>query len=169
MWATFGAVLLVAAYLVAGLPRLSAGKAAVVTLVMFIVLLAVEFSLLSVAAKWLQFVFPAALLLIGHLALTTKRFLMTEAGKLKSDEESAETNRMMGLALQGQGQLDMAFDRFRRVPFTDALMDNMNNLALGFERKRQFNKAQAVYEHMTTFNKNHKDLQSRLNRAKNLS
>ena len=169
IWVTFGVVLLVAAYLVAGLPRLSAGKAAMVTLALFMVLLAVEFSLLSVAARWLQFVFPAVLLLMGHLALTTKRFLMTEAGKLKSDEESAETNRMMGLALQGQGQLDMAFDRFRRVPFTDALMDNMNNLALDFERKRQFNKAQAVYEHMATFNKNHKDLQSKLNRAKNLS
>ena len=168
-WATFAALLLVAGYLTSGLPRLSAGKAAIVTLGLFVLLLVVEFSLLSAVAKWLQLVFPAALLLIGHLALTTKRFLMTEAGKLKSDEESAETNRMMGLALQGQGQLDMAFDRFRRVPFTDALMDNMNNLALDFERKRQFNKAQAVYEYMATYNKNHKDLQSKLNRAKNLS
>ena len=86
--------------------------------------------------------------MIGHLALTTKRFLVTEAGKLKSDDESAETNRMMGLALQGQGQLDAAFDRFRRVPMGDAVMDNLYNLALDFERKRQFNKAQAVYEHM---------------------
>ena len=168
-WATFAVLLMVAAYLIAGLPRLSAGKAAIVTLGLFVVLLVAEFSMLSAAAKWLQFVFPAALLLIGHLALTTKRFLMTEAGKLKSDEESAETNRMMGLALQGQGQLDMAFDRFRRVPFSDALMDNMNNLALDFERKRQFNKAQAVYEYMATYDKNRKDLQSKLNRAKNLS
>jgi tRNA A-37 threonylcarbamoyl transferase component Bud32 len=162
-------LLLVAGYLVAGLPRLSAGKAAIVTLALFVLLLVAEFGLLSASATWLKLVFPAALLVIGHLALTTKRFLMTEAGKLKSDEESAETNRMMGLALQGQGQLDMAFDRFRRVPFTDALMDNMNNLALDFERKRQFNKAQAVYEYMATYNKNHKDLQSKLNRAKNLS
>ena len=169
LWATLGVLLVVVAYLVAGLPRLSAGKAAVLTLLLFIALLALEFGMLSVAATWLKLVFPAALLVIGHLALTTKRFLMTEAGKLKSDEESAETNRMMGLALQGQGQLDMAFDRFRRVPFTDALMDNMNNLALDFERKRQFNKAQAVYEYMASYNKNHKDLQSRLNRAKNLS
>ncbi|MES1977626.1 MAG: serine/threonine-protein kinase [Pseudomonadota bacterium] len=169
IWATLGVLLVVAAYLIAGLPRLSAGKAAIITLVLFVALLVVEFSMLSTAATWLKFVFPAALLVIGHLALTTKRFLMTEAGKLKSDEESAETNRMMGLALQGQGQLDMAFDRFRRVPFTDALMDNMNNLALDFERKRQFNKAQAVYEYMATYDKNHKDLQSRLNRAKNLS
>ncbi|MGH8849247.1 MAG: serine/threonine-protein kinase, partial [Polaromonas sp.] len=121
------------------------------------------------AAIWLKLVLPAALLLIGHLALTTKRFLMTEAGKLKSDEESAETNRMMGLALQGQGQPDMAFDRFRRVPFSDALMDNLNNLALDFERKRQFNKAQAVYEYMASHDKNHRDLQSRLKRAKNLA
>ncbi len=169
VWATLAVLLVVAGYLIAGLPRLSAGKAAIVTLSLFVVLLVVEFGLLSAAALWLKLVFPAALLVIGHLALTTKRFLMTEAGKLKSDEESAETNRMMGLALQGQGQLDMAFDRFRRVPFTDALMDNMNNLALDFERKRQFNKAQAVYEYMATYNKNHKDLQSKLNRAKNLS
>ena len=169
VWATLGVLLLVAGYLIAGLPRLSAGKAAIVTLVLFVLLLVAEFGLLSASATWLKLVFPAALLVIGHLALTTKRFLMTEAGKLKSDEESAETNRMMGLALQGQGQLDMAFDRFRRVPFTDALMDNMNNLALDFERKRQFNKAQAVYEYMATYNKNHKDLQSKLNRAKNLS
>jgi eukaryotic-like serine/threonine-protein kinase len=166
---TLAVLLVVAAYLIAGLPRLSAGKAALITLVLFLILLVTEFGLLSVSATWLKFVFPAALLVIGHLALTTKRFLMTEAGKLKSDEESAETNRMMGLALQGQGQLDMAFDRFRRVPFTDALMDNLNNLALDFERKRQFNKAQAVYEHMATFNQNHKDLQSKLKRAKNLS
>ena len=168
-WATFAVLLLISGYLVAGLPRLSAGKAAFVTLVFFIILLVVEFVLLSSAAKWVQWVFPAALLLIGHLALTTKRFLMTEAGKLKSDEESAETNRMMGLALQGQGQLDMAFDRFRRVSYSDALMDNMSNLALDFERKRQFNKAEAVYEHMTSHNKNYKGLKAKLTRAKNLS
>ena len=168
-WATLAVILLVAGYLIAGLPRLSAGKAAVVTLVLFVALLVAEFGLLSSAAKWLQLVFPASLLVIGHLALTTKRFLMTEAGKLKSDEESAETNRMMGLAHQGQGQLDMAFDRFRRVSYSDALMDNLSNLALDFERKRQFNKAEAVYEYMATQNKDFKGLQAKLNRAKNLS
>jgi serine/threonine-protein kinase len=116
-----------------------------------------------------QLVFPATLLLIGHIALTTKRFLVTEAGKLRADEESAETNRMMGLALQGQGQLDMAFDRFRRVPPGEELMANLYNLALDFERKRQFNKAQAVYEHMAGHEPGYKDLQARLTRARSLS
>lgn len=167
--ASLVALLLVAAYVVVLLPRLTAGKAAVATLVLLLVLLSVEFGMLSAAAIWLKMVLPATVLVMGHLALTTKRFLMTEAGKLKSDEESAETNRMMGLALQGQGQLDMAFDRFRRVPMGAAVMDNLYSLALDFERKRQFNKAQAVYEHMAHYNKDYKDLQSKLNRAKNLS
>lgn len=168
-YAVFAALLLIAAYIVWLLPRLSAAAGAACTGALFVALLGAEFGLLSVAATWLQLVFPAALLLIGHLALTTRRFLVTEAGKVKSDEESAETNRMMGLALQGQGQLDMAFDRMRRVPFSDALMDNLKHLALDFERKRQFNKAEAVYEHMTKLDRTDVDVQQRLKRAKNLS
>lgn len=169
IWATLAVFLLVTAYVIAALPRLSAGMAATVTLVFFIVLLAVEFGLLSAAAIWLKLVFPATVLALGHLALTTKRFLMTEAGKVKADEESAETSRMMGLALQGQGQLDMAFDRFRRVPMGDAVMGNLYSLALDFERKRQFNKAEAVYEHMAAYDKDYKDIKAKLSRAKNLS
>lgn len=167
--ALIGALFLIVGYIVWLLPRLSAGAGAAGTAVLFLALLGAEFGLLSVAATWLQLVFPAALLLIGHMALTTRRFLVTEAGKARSDEESAETNRMMGLALQGQGQLDMAFDRMRRVPFSDALMDNLKHLALDFERKRQFNKAEAVYEHMAKLDRSDADVQRRLKRAKNLS
>ena len=167
--AGFVAFLLVGAYVVIALPRLSAGMAAAISATILVVLVATEYLLLASAATYVSLVVPAALLVIGHAALTTKRFLLTEAGKAKSDEESAETNRMMGLALQGQGQLDMAFDRFRRVPMGHAVMENMYNLALDFERKRQFNKAQAVYEHMAAYDKGFKDLQSKLNRARNLS
>ncbi|MEY2954225.1 MAG: hypothetical protein RLZZ401_2312, partial [Pseudomonadota bacterium] len=169
VYASLLAFLVVSAYLIAGLPRLSAGPAAIATGVLLLLLLGAEFGLLAAAATWIKLVLPAALLALGHLALTTKRYLMTEAGKQKSDEESAENNRMMGLAYQGQGQLDMAFDRFRRAPLSDSLMDNLNNLALDFERKRQFNKAQAVYEHMASWNPNFKDLQVKLKRVKNLS
>jgi serine/threonine-protein kinase len=94
---------------------------------------------------------------------------MTEAGKIKADEESAETSRMMGLALQGQGQLDAAFDRFQKVPMSDAVMGNLYALALDFERKRQFNKAESVYGHMAAYNPDYKDVKAKLSRAKNLS
>ena len=167
--ASLGALLVVSLWLLFGLPRLRAGHAALGTGGLLVALLGTEFVLLSQAALWVPLTLAATLLVIGHGALTTRRFLATEAGKLRSDEESAETNRLMALALQGQGQLDMAFDRFQRVPPGGALMDNLMHLALDFERKRQFNKAQAVYEHMARHDAGYKDLQARLARARQLS
>jgi serine/threonine-protein kinase len=112
---------------------------------------------------------PCTLLLVGHVGLVTKRFIVTERAKVKSDESSAESNRMLGLAYQGQGQLDMAWDKFRQVPLSEALMENLYNLALDFERKRQFNKAEAVFRHMHGFNPRFRDVEQKLSRAKQMS
>jgi serine/threonine-protein kinase len=171
-WSTWLELLvfsLVAAYLIGLLPRLKARPAAMLTLGLLVALVLTHFALMLSAGMWIQLMVPATLLLVGHLLLTTKRFIVTEAGKQKSDVESAESNRMLGLAFQGQGQLDMAFDKFRKVPFDAQVMDNLYNLALDFERKRQFNKAQAVYEYMATYDAKYKDLEQKITRAKNLS
>ena len=167
LWATWGAVLLVAVYLIVGLPRLTAGKAALLTLLLFLLLLTVEFGLLSLAAVWTKLTLPAALLLMGHLVLMVKRWSTTTAGKPMAGQDSSETSRMLGLALQGQGQLESAFERFRGAPFSAALMDNLNNLALAFERKREFDLAQTVYAYMTSLKQKQKAPHTRLNRAHN--
>ena len=160
---------LVSLYLILLLPRLKAGMGFAVSAAVLIALIATHFALMSGKLMWIQLMASAVLLVIGHVLLTTKRFLVTERGKVKSDLESAESNRMLGLAFQGQGQLDMAFDKFKKVPLDDAVMDNMYNLGLDFERKRQFNKAQAVYEYMATYNPKFRDLDQKLNRAKQMS
>ncbi len=169
LWAEMGVFLLVALYLILLLPRLSAGLGAVVTGGLFVILLVVHFVLMTTQAMWLQLMLPAALLLVGHLLLTTKRFLMTEKGKERSDAESAESNRMLGLAFQGQGQLDMAFDKFRKVPLDDSLMDVLYNLGLDFERKRQFNKAESVFKYMAQHNPKFRDLEARTAQSKEMS
>lgn len=168
-WAEFGVYLLISLYLIFLLPRLGAGPAAVVTLALLAALLVSHYVLMTVQFTWLKLMSSAVLLLVGHLALVTKRFIVTERGKVESDIESAESNRMLGLAFQGQGQLDMAFDKFKKVPLGQQVMDNLYNLGLDFERKRQFNKAQAVYDHMAVFNANFKDLAQRRNRAQQMS
>jgi serine/threonine-protein kinase len=63
----------------------------------------------------------------------------------------------------------MAFDKFKKCPLDDQLMDNMYNLALDFERKRQFNKAEAVFKYMAGYNPNFRDLPQRMSRAKAMS
>ncbi|CAG0938921.1 eukaryotic-like serine/threonine-protein kinase [Gallionellaceae bacterium] len=169
VWARGGVFLAVALYLIVLLPRLKAGIGAVITAILFAALLATHFALMTMQAMWLQLMLPAALLLAGHLLLTTKRFLVTEKGKLKSDADSAESNRMLGLAFQGQGQLDMAFDKFRKVPIDDSLMEVLYNLGLDFERKRQFNKAESVFRYMSEYNPKFRDLDARMAQSKAMS
>jgi len=168
-WAELAIYLMVALYLTIALPRLSAGVGAGLTGLLLLLLVGAHFSLMVTQLIWLQLMLPATLLLVGHLLLTTKRFLVTERGKEKSDAESAESNRMLGLAFQGQGQLDMAFDKFRKCPLDEQLMDNLYSLALDFERKRQFNKAESVFRYMADFNPKFRDLEQRLTRAKQMS
>jgi len=167
--AQIGVFLLIALYLILLLPRLNAAIGALVTGALFIVLLVTHFVLMTTQALWLQLMLPASLLLVGHLLLTTKRFLMTEKGKQKSDAESAESNRMLGLAFQGQGQLDIAFDKFRKVQVDDSLMEVLYNLGLDFERKRQFNKAESVFKYMAAYNPKFRDLDARLAQTKAMS
>ncbi len=164
-----GVFLLIAAYLILVLPRLKAGAGAAITAGILVTLLVVHFVLMTTQGIWIQLMVPCALLLVGHVALITKRFIVTERAKVRSDESSAESNRMLGLAYQGQGQLDMAWDKFRLVPLSDPLMDNLYNLALDFERKRQFAKAEGVFRHMAGFNPKFRDIETKLSRAKQLS
>jgi eukaryotic-like serine/threonine-protein kinase len=166
VWAEAAVFLAVAAYVVLVLPKLSAALAFGASLAVLAALAGAHFVLMASQALWLQFVLPSTLLVVGYVLLITKRFFVTERGKLRSDAEGAESNRMLGLAFQGQGQLDMAFDKFRKLPLDNSVMDLLYNLALDYERKRQFNKAEAVYRHMSDYDPKYKDLPEKLSRAK---
>jgi len=168
-WARMGTFLAVMLYLMLIMPRLKAGVAFVVTIVLVLGLVATHYLLMTGNAMWIQLMTPGALLAIGYLLITTKRFLVTERGKARSDEESAESNRMLGIAFQTQGQLDMAFEKFRKCsPVDEQVLEAMYNLALDFERKRQFNKATSVYQYMAKHDKSFRDIETRMDRAQKM-
>jgi len=162
-------VLLVAVglYLILLLPRLSAVAGAAFSLLLLMGLLGTNFALLVTSALWVQTITASLLLVVGHLLLTTKQYFASEDERTKISADSAETNKMLGLSFQSQGMLDMAFDKFRKCPVNEDILSVLYNLALDFERKRQFNKASAVYEYMAEHNPNYKDIQARIERVKN--
>ncbi|MDP3440976.1 MAG: serine/threonine-protein kinase [Azonexus sp.] len=100
-----------------------------------------------------------SLLLIGLFFLTARR------GQGKTVVESAETRRLLGLAFQGQGQLDQAYDKFCQCPMNEVLMEDIYNLGLDFERHRQFNKAEAAFRYLSQHKPNYRDLALRLKRG----
>ena len=167
-WAEAGVFLFVTLFLTLLLPRLKAGPAAGITLVLAGTLLGTHYGLMTSQAIWLQLMTSLTLLVIGYLVLVSKRFFVAERGKLRSDMDSAESNRMLGMAFQGQGQLDMAFEKFRKLERDDSVMELLYNLALDYERKRQFNKAHSVYSYIAEYNPKFRDLEGRLNRARKM-
>ena len=67
---------------------------------------------------------------------------------VKISRESVETNRLLGLNLQNQGLLDLAFEKFRRLPLDPETKDLIYSLGLDYEQKRLINKALLVYEYV---------------------
>lgn len=169
-WAELAVFLALVLYIALLLPRLGAAAAAVITALLAVALVGGQIGLMVGEALWLKLTVAAVFLIAGHAFVTVRKFNVTERLKRSSDAESAESNRMLGLAFQGQGQLDMAFEKFRRVqPVDDKLLDLLYNLALDFERKRQFNKAESVYQYIGEHNREFRDVQQKLSRAKKLS
>lgn len=102
------------------------------------------------------------------MLMSIRLYQLSERQHLKSAADSAESNRMLGLAYQGQGQLDAAFEKFRRCPPEPATFDLVYNLGLDYERKRQFNKAQATYEFIATSDPGFKDVEKRIKRCESM-
>lgn len=110
---------------------------------------------------WLKIFYPLALILLSYGLVTVRRFFFAEGRKEFVEAQSIETNKMLGQSFQGQGLLDMAFAKFQLVPVDEEMKGVLYNLALDFERKRQFNKAAVVYEHIAKADPNFKDIKER--------
>ena len=106
----------------------------------------------------------------GPIILTICGFgligLRSFAFEKQADQQ--ELNKTLGLSFQGQGMLDMAYEKYMQCSIRDASVKNlMYNLALDFERKRMFNKALAIYQHLATAGR-FKDVGKRIKKLKHV-
>jgi serine/threonine-protein kinase len=144
-----GIIFLFGLFLAFVIPRLRAGLSAFISLVLLLAWLGTAFYFLLMEGYWLKMFYPLLLLALGYTVFVSKKYFFTEQSKERIEADSVETNKMLGLSFQGQGMLDMAFEKFRKCPVEDeAVRELLYNLGLDFERKRMFNKAVAVYEHV---------------------
>ncbi len=158
-----GLLVLFGAFISLVLPRLGAGKSAVIALALLALFLGGGMYLFVARGWWIKLLYPTLMLTVGYAAIISKKYLMTEKHKEVLQVESAETNKMLGLSFQGQGMLDLAFEKFRRCP-VDEVQDELYNLGLDFERKRQLNKAVSVYQHIAARLPKFKDIEARIPR-----
>jgi serine/threonine-protein kinase len=117
---------------------------------------------------WIKVFYPSILLIAGYIGVTSGRFLVTEKDKELVEADGIETNKMLGLSFQGQGMLDLAFEKFLKCPVDGDVKEILYNLALDFERKRMINKAEAVYRRIMEKDAEFRDVKERVERLKKM-
>lgn len=130
-------------FLLVVIPRVPPRIGMLIFAIFLTIWLGVAVLLLVSQGQWLCSITPTLYAATGFMI--TGRLRISDAKK----DESVELNKSLGLSLQGQGMLDMAFEKFLKCPVTDkSVKALLYNLGLDFERKRMFNKALAVYNHI---------------------
>ncbi|MEJ2039798.1 MAG: CHASE2 domain-containing protein, partial [Desulfosarcinaceae bacterium] len=130
------AVLYFAFFLVFFIPRMSFKVGAGLLAVFMLTWYAVVVGLLLGYGYWVRLVGPILLACAGFVLIQATLY------SRKLQEESLDANKTLGLSYQGQGMLDMAYERYMQCPVQDASVKNLlYTLGLDFERKRMFNKA----------------------------
>lgn len=169
-WISFielGMLILFGLFLTLALPRVKAGMGAITTLGLFIAYGVAGTTLFFLYNIWLKMTPPMLLLVIGYILVTSKKFLITEKTKEKVEADSVETNKMLGLSFQQQGMLDLALEKFCKIPAEEeGVKELLYNLGLDFERKRQYSKALSTYKLIIQDGLNFRDLDERIPKLK---
>jgi len=128
----------------------------------------IGFVLFMLLDIWFKIIYAALAVVAIFFEYSLREVIVAQRTLGITSKESIETNRMLGLSLQSQGLLDLAFEKFRKIPLDDAMKDVVYNLGLDYERKRMLNKAVAVYEYIAHVDKAFRDLNSRIPKLRNL-
>ena len=160
----WGAVVAMALVVVA-LPGLRTRVAWGVALGLATLLLAMQWWWLQRALHMVPLMAAAAVVLWGQLLCSVWAALPKRTpGEVP--QGSADAERMMALALHGRGELLQAFERFKPLPTSDALKENLYHLGKDFERKKDFALAKKVFKHLVHRDAEYKDARARYRHAK---
>jgi eukaryotic-like serine/threonine-protein kinase len=163
-WLVAIAVIAFAAFV---LPLTGIGFGALASVLFIVILGVIEVGLLSSSLVWVRFMLPGLAIVIGY-GLYLPGELMRRATSRGEDAKNVNANslRTLGQTFQRQGQLDLAFETYRRCPLDAATMELLYLLGDDFEKRRQIHKASNVYSYIAARDPNYRDLRARRARLK---
>jgi CHASE2 domain-containing sensor protein len=159
-WAQRGLIVALGIYLMLIMGRFRANTAFFLSLFLLLMIFNAHFVLMSSQSLWLPMMTAVVMLIIGHLLLGTRQAVNVRLNQVNSELSAA--NRQLGQSLQAQGNLDQAFERLRACQVDESLLGQIYNLGLDYERKRQFNKAVAVFKFISDHDAKFNDVSERI-------
>jgi len=166
-WIELVLLLVIVLYLAVFLPRIRFAWGVFLSLFILLALLGGEILLLYGRHAWVMTGTASLLLITGQLMQAVRHsYDMMQQQYLM---ENAQTNRQLGVALQEQGRLELALERFRLLPSDQESLGLIYNLGQEFERKRKFDKALESYHYILEYEHAFRDVQARKIRLEQLS
>ncbi len=162
LWAHPGAFVFAGVLLMIVLPRLSVTSGSFLLALWSVLVFTTEFGLLTLKGIYTPLLMPGLAVLTGAPLLWLKARRDARVGALRSDLNAA--NRLLAEAYQAQGQLDAAFERYRRCESDEAILERLYGLGVDFERRRHFTKAGEVFNEIASANPEFRDVGERLQR-----
>ena len=163
-WVVAIAVIAFAAF---ALPFAGIGFGALGAVLLIAILIVAEIGLLSSSLVWVRLVLPCLATLVGYGLFLPGELMRRATGRNEDAKNaSAASLRNLGQTFQKQGQLDLAFETYRRCPLDAGTMELLYLLGDDFEKRRQVQKASNVYSYIAARDPNYRDLRARRARLK---
>lgn len=125
-------------------------------------LLSLEYILLIYFKIYLSLLLPILLILLGIIIWGFQAYVPHLLKK-----QDAEANRLLGLVYQGQGKLELAYQKFIQCPIEETILASLYNLALDFERKYQIDEALKTYHFIVEHDPDYRDCVLAIRRLEN--
>jgi serine/threonine-protein kinase len=160
------AAILVVVFAAFILPAVGMGIGSLATVLIVAILVIGEVGLLTSMQWWARLMLPCVGALAGLGLYTLGELLRRANVDNEQPASSASQLRSLGQTFQRQGQLDLAFETYRRCPLDAPTMELLYFLGMDFERRLQLPRAAEVYGYIATRDPNYRDLRNRRARVK---
>jgi CHASE2 domain-containing sensor protein/tRNA A-37 threonylcarbamoyl transferase component Bud32 len=154
-----GTMLLILIYLLLVPVRLRGWLGIVGGVVVAILILNGNLLLLILQNTWIPLALPVVFLLAGQVMVWTHHRFAHSFSRVRGERDQA----LVELAEQfrSQGKVDKAFDRLKACARSEPVMEGLYQVGLEYERRRQFAKALAAYDHIAQWNPRYRDITER--------
>ncbi|MEJ2653372.1 MAG: protein kinase, partial [Gammaproteobacteria bacterium] len=131
-------------------------------------IVAINLSLLSFITRllWLPLAFPALYLLCAHFILALHAAIANRYAEIQ--DKLVLAYRVLEKNFLNLGKLFQAFEYLCLCCAGSGQHEQLYELGLNFERRRQFSKAISVYDHIASQKKAYRDIQERLSHLRSL-
>ncbi|TNF34334.1 MAG: hypothetical protein EP315_07380, partial [Gammaproteobacteria bacterium] len=142
------------------LPRVHKYTAILLSVLVVLIGMISQYGLLLTQAAWLPLIPVYLYLIFGHIVVHFRHMSEARLDHLRLQAHEAFKN--LGSYQFEQGDHDKAMVNLLKCKPTDDVLEMLYDIGLGFERRRQYDKALHLYSEISVRHKDYKDVKKRL-------